>query len=685
MAELARGRIADRPWGRTLGALGMRGLTGQLTLIAEGKQYCVAFTNGAIVGASSPLANDAGVRVALTGHLVTSTQVAEITRRLAQFPDRDEVSVIAEQAKLTSEQAQKLRRRLVAQRAARTFSIERGEFVVEDSITVPVVPGNELDIRAVIYLGARTNLSEARLASEIAQIGGYFKMKPEASEDLPQYGFSDGERPMLAQLASGASIFDLESAQADLTVHGVHAVIYALVSCNACDVGPAPAITPSRTQTPTKPAISRAQTPTGNRSQTVSNPAISRTQTPSTGTASNPGIRPPTADGRDQTPTNSQQPPPRGYSVTAAPTELRRMPTAPIEDTPSTRSDPGSSSPSLPRANTNERSVMTRGSTDPGASSSGLRSTGTAPPAIARTSSPNDVKSNSGSRPGIPGRAATPVGGVAKPPDAELVRMRPPSGPPANAPAAARGKRNDPALKETETLIAEKVALLDKSSDHYALLGVAAAATAEDIRSAYFALARKLHPDRLASLGIADEQRDAQRLFAQINLAFAVLSNPAQRADYGKVLSRGGEAAVKAEEAKIEDLTMRVMRAEEAFRRGEMALRRDQLTQAIADFQEASELQPKEAEYQALLAWAKFAAAPDKMAVASATRAALLKADNDSTKSVAARFYLGRVERMLGREKEALNHFQEVLRVKPNHAEASSEVRVLESRLKGKR
>ena len=87
MAELARGTIADRPWGKTLGALGMRGLTGQLTLSAEGKQYCIAFSNGAVVGASSPLANDAGVRVALTGHLVSSTQIAEITRRLAQFPD----------------------------------------------------------------------------------------------------------------------------------------------------------------------------------------------------------------------------------------------------------------------------------------------------------------------------------------------------------------------------------------------------------------------------------------------------------------------------------------------------------------------------------------------------------------------------------------------------------------------
>jgi hypothetical protein len=40
---------------------------------------------------------------------------------------------------------------------------------------------------------------------------------------------------------------------------------------------------------------------------------------------------------------------------------------------------------------------------------------------------------------------------------------------------------------------------------------------------------------------------------------------------------------------------------------------------------------------------------------------------------------------MLGKEKEALSHFQEVLRIKPGHAEAASEARLLEQRLRGKR
>src|SRR6266542_2136690 len=100
MGVLARGSVTDRPWGMTLGALGMRGLTGELALSADGKQYRVAFDQGAIVGAYSPMVADSAVRLALTGNLITSSQVSELTRRLAAAPDRDDVDVIAELCRL---------------------------------------------------------------------------------------------------------------------------------------------------------------------------------------------------------------------------------------------------------------------------------------------------------------------------------------------------------------------------------------------------------------------------------------------------------------------------------------------------------------------------------------------------------------------------------------------------------
>ena len=92
MAELARGNISDRPWGRTLGALAMRGLTGQVNIYTDGKAFSVAFNQGVVAGAASPLANDSAVRVAMTGGLVSSTQVNDLSQS-ASFSERPELAL----------------------------------------------------------------------------------------------------------------------------------------------------------------------------------------------------------------------------------------------------------------------------------------------------------------------------------------------------------------------------------------------------------------------------------------------------------------------------------------------------------------------------------------------------------------------------------------------------------------
>src|SRR5262245_46702594 len=108
-----RGAVTDRPWGVTLGAIALRRHTGQLTLESDGKRYCIAFADGTIVGASSPMAADTIARVALTSHFITSTQVSDITRRLAQAGDRDEVDVVADAVRFSPDQVLKLRHRLL--------------------------------------------------------------------------------------------------------------------------------------------------------------------------------------------------------------------------------------------------------------------------------------------------------------------------------------------------------------------------------------------------------------------------------------------------------------------------------------------------------------------------------------------------------------------------------------------
>jgi len=616
MALLARGSVTDRPWGLTFGALGVRGLSGELAVVADGKTYRVAFDGGVIVGAHSPLASDSAVKVALTANLITSTQVPDITRRMAASPGRDDVELLAEIARLQPDHAHRLRRRLVANRAARAFSIERGDFTVEDTFTLPIYPGCELDIRTACYLGAKNNLSEERMGAELDALGGRFQLKPDAVEDLPQFGFTEAEKPALQMLLQGADLVEIEDAVPALGARGARAVVYALVSCAACEIGQATRgrAAPAPAGRVVQPAMARAPGPPG--------------QPP-------PAARPP---GQPAPAVRPAQPASASQSGIPRPQGAQ----------------PGSGAVRVPAAPTGTgRTGMPRAPSSGGQDDSG--------PAV---------------------RMRSPTG---QPPMQmqALPEQRPNK--PSKPPPVRRAKRNSTAALEVEALLQSKVPLLDQRADHYALFGLTSKATNDEIKKVYFDLARKLHPDRLSAIGVVDEARNAQRLMAQINAAFAVLNDATKRAQYSNMLLRGGEAAIQAQDAQADEMATKIFRAEEAFRQGEMALRRDALPQAVASFQEAASLQPNEADYQAMLAWAQFAAAPDKNAAGNNARKALTKAAELNRNSPTARFFLGRVERMLGKEKEALGHFQEVLRIKPNHSEAASEARVLESRLKGKR
>jgi len=69
------------------------------------------------------------------------------------------------------------------------------------------------------------------------------------------------------------------------------------------------------------------------------------------------------------------------------------------------------------------------------------------------------------------------------------------------------------------------------TATHYDLLGVHKRTRPEEVRAAYRRLAQKYHPDK--QLGNAD----AVRVMAALNEAYAVLSDPARRAEYDQGLA----------------------------------------------------------------------------------------------------------------------------------------------------
>ena len=233
MNELAH-TISDPPWGQTLAAYGQRAWSGTLTVVSDDRKFSVLFERGAVIDASSPLATDAAVRVALIGRLISSTKVSEIVRRQVATPALTELEVIVELGKLSADQATQLQRNVVARRAARTFSLERGDIHVDEATATGTTPPfSQLDVREVIYLGARDNLSAPRLQEAVDRQGSWFRLKPSAIEELPRFGFGEDARAIIDLLREGAAMTELENCRPGIDTRLVCSVLYALTACGA--------------------------------------------------------------------------------------------------------------------------------------------------------------------------------------------------------------------------------------------------------------------------------------------------------------------------------------------------------------------------------------------------------------------------------------------------------------------
>ncbi len=212
--------------------------------------------------------------------------------------------------------------------------------------------------------------------------------------------------------------------------------------------------------------------------------------------------------------------------------------------------------------------------------------------------------------------------------------------------------------------------------DHYQVLHVSRQATREEVRKAYFRLAKEYHPDLHFQDGLEDLKPKLEALFARITQAYDVLAMEKMRQEYDMTLAMamGSPSATAAKETTVEGDQVR---AKVQYRRGAEALRRGDLQQAVVCLEWAIRLAPREAAYYDLLGQA-FTRISGKLREAEE---AFKKAIELDPARAAHYVGLGLVYKRAGVLQRAIRQFEEALRWDPDCRQARDELARLNVKL----
>jgi curved DNA-binding protein CbpA len=258
----------------------------------------------------------------------------------------------------------------------------------------------------------------------------------------------------------------------------------------------------------------------------------------------------------------------------------------------------------------------------------------------------------------------------------------------------ARGGAAEPEAEKTPRDEMEELFERARAATHYAVLGVTRSASPAEIKSVYYSLARRFHPDRFRRDADESLQQQLDNSFARVTQAYEVLKDASLRAAYDLKLNKAAEAepAATAESAEakadgarkpepegpppspaLSQESAMLYRAEDKYQQGLAALQQNNTALATRLLGEAALLVPKQARYRALYGRALSREKRSRRQAESE----LLAAVGLDEKNPAYRVMLAELYVEIGLRRRAEGELERALLFDPSHAAARRLLREL--------
>ena len=242
-------------------------------------------------------------------------------------------------------------------------------------------------------------------------------------------------------------------------------------------------------------------------------------------------------------------------------------------------------------------------------------------------------------------------------------------------------RRTDSGVHRPVTEEAARAAIQEKfaslgQANHYELIDATADASLETLRNALARVARNCHPDALGPTAGDELRRRAAEVQRRLAQAWEVLSDPKRRQDYdllhvGPLLDAGGKPDI--------------VKAEANFQKGKMCLAKGESRRSLEFFEAAVKQDNHVAVYRIYRGWNRYLCSD---AVDLRTRhdareeiKSALAADESQD---AGYLFLGLITKATGNDDLAERFFRKTLALNPANAEASRELRLLDTRRREK-